>query len=94
MSLNDSHAMVTGVTGFVGRSLLRKTPVVLPRLSNECALRPLNGVTAEERMVRLLGKSVFGPLRHEFGDAGFESMVHPAGQRHRRRSDRYARDTK
>ena len=75
MSLDDSHVMVTGVTGFVGQALLERLLSRYPGCRVSLLVRHLEDVDAEERVARLLKKSVFGPLRQEIGDVKLESMV-------------------
>ena len=67
MTLNESHVMVTGVTGFVGQALIERLLSGFPACRVSVLVRTRDGVTAEERVQRLFEKPVFDPLRARIG---------------------------
>lgn len=65
--------VLTGVTGFIGEQLLWKVLTELPDTRVGVLVRPKGSVTARERVVKLVGKKIFTPVRQAAG--GAEELV-------------------
>lgn len=67
--LAGQKIVMTGVTGFIGEQILWKILTELPDTRAVVLVRPKGSVTAEQRIVQLLKKSIFAELREAAGGA-------------------------
>lgn len=67
--LDGKKILMTGVTGFIGEQMLWKVLTECPGTTCAVLVRPKGSVTARERVIALLKKSIFKPLRETYGGA-------------------------
>jgi alcohol-forming fatty acyl-CoA reductase len=65
--LDGRHALVTGVTGFVGEALLQRLLSDLPGLRLSVLVRPKGPQSATDRLAEQLGKPIFAELVEQHG---------------------------
>lgn len=67
-SLDESHVLLTGATGFLGQATLEKLLSAYPRTRVSVLIRPKGSTPAQRRFEALLRKPVFRPLRERIGE--------------------------
>lgn len=72
-TLEGSHIILTGATGFVGQAVLERLLSGFQNTTVSVIVRPRGRVSAQNRMERMLKKSVFNPWREAVGDDAVRS---------------------
>src|SRR5919204_3079229 len=73
--LAGKRVFLTGVTGFLGQAVFERFLLDFPDTRLVLLVRPQLGSTGRQRLLSVLSRSTFDPVRDREGPAGIERLV-------------------